>query len=241
MKKRTKALIIVLSAIGVVGLAAAILVPLSIKTINHPNAPKVNESKKHIACIGDSVTFGNGVFPFQNSLSYPAYLGKLVKPDYQVLNYGLSGRTLMDEGDHPYTKEKFFEVSHDVNADIYTIMLGSNDSKSYNWQYAGENGEKFKEELIEFAKSYINLENSPKVYLMQPPKAHKQAFHIDNDIIKNDIYRIYKEVSEELHTGLIDIYSLTESHSEWFMDGVHPNKQGDQAIAEYIYSVIKEE
>ncbi|MBO4667108.1 MAG: hypothetical protein J5666_03155 [Bacilli bacterium] len=76
---------------------------------------------------------------------------------------------------------------------------------------------------------------------MQPPKAHKQAFNIDDNIIKNDIHRIYKEVSEELHTGLIDIYSLTENHSEWFMDGVHPNEKGDDAIAEYIYSIIKED
>ncbi|MBO4667107.1 MAG: hypothetical protein J5666_03150 [Bacilli bacterium] len=161
MKRKMKALIIILSIVFTLGAVIAIMVPVTIHSINYPKAPKVDETKLHIACIGDSVTFGNGVYPFQKQKSYPALLDKKVGSDYQVLNYGLSGRTLMDEGDHPYTKEKFYEISHNVKANIYTIMLGSNDSRSYNWQYAGENGDNFKEELIEFTMSYLNLENSP--------------------------------------------------------------------------------
>ena len=113
----------------------------------HPLLPKVDKTKKHIACIGDSITYGAGVGMKHNTQSYPAYLQKLVSDECQVLNYGISGRTLLDEGDMPYTKEKQFNASLDVKADIYIIMLGTNDSKPHNWNKAGN---KFKEELIEF-------------------------------------------------------------------------------------------
>lgn len=236
---KKKVIIITVSIVGVLGVLAGVLVPVSINSINHPSAPKVNSSKKHIACIGDSVTFGNGVWPFHHYQSYPAYLNKYVGNEYQVLNYGLSGRTLMNEADHPYTSEKFYNISHEVKADVYIIMLGSNDSKNHNWKYAGENGINYKNELKEFANSYISLENSPTVYLMQPPKAFKKAYKIDNNIISNDIHRIVKEVGDELSIGVIDIYTLTENHRGWFMDGVHPNSNGDKQIANYIYSQIE--
>lgn len=33
---------------------------------------------------------------------------------------------------------------------------------------------------------------------------------------------------------VVDLYALTEEHPEYFMDGVHPNALGNQAIAEHI-------
>ena len=224
----------------------AIIAPLSIYFIQHPVAPKVNTNKKHIACIGDSITFGNGVWPLQSRLSFSAYLNNYVKDEYQVLNYGMSGRTLLNEGDHPYTRENFYNITHEIKSDVYIIMLGTNDSKAYNWKYAGENGINYKNELKEFATSYLNLDNSPKVYLMQPPKAFNQigsdkpGFLIDNNVIENEICGLIKEVGGELNVDVIDLYTYTKDHPGWFADGVHPNAKGDKKIAEYIYSIIKE-
>ena len=39
---------------------------------------------------------------------------------------------------------------------------------------------------------------------------------------------------------VIDLYTLTENHGDWFPDGVHPNVEGYEKIAEYIYDVLKE-
>lgn len=39
---------------------------------------------------------------------------------------------------------------------------------------------------------------------------------------------------------VIDLYTLTENHGDWFADGVHPNVEGYEQIAEYIYDVLKE-
>ena len=55
-----------------------------------------------VACIGDSITQGIGTpqsadksFPE----SYPAQLGKLLGPGYEVENWGVGGRTLIRKSD----------------------------------------------------------------------------------------------------------------------------------------------
>src|SRR3989442_10639420 len=81
-----------------------------------------------IACIGDSITEGAGL---SNPAveSYPARLQRLLGTNAVVRNYGVSGRTLLKEGDFPYWKETFFKQRHDWHPDIVIIQLGTNDSK----------------------------------------------------------------------------------------------------------------
>ena len=123
----------------VVGLALGVLVVLygmfrlGVHVVQYPPAPHVKEGKIHIACVGDSITYGAGVLGHRRSQSYPAYLQENLGEKYQVLNYGLSGRTLMDEGDVPYRSEKLYQKSLDAKADIYLLMLGTNDAKDYQW------------------------------------------------------------------------------------------------------------
>ena len=97
-----------------------------------PKLPSITEGKKTIACIGDSITFGAGVRG-KIELTWEYHLEKLLGKEHQVLNYGISGRTLLSEGDYPYTEEKQYEHSRKSRADVYLIMLGTNDSKPYNW------------------------------------------------------------------------------------------------------------
>ena len=47
--------------------------------------------------------------------------------------------------------------------------------------------------------------------------------------------------NNEVITGIIDIHTLTEVHSEWFeIDGVHPNNDGAKEIAQAVADTIKE-
>jgi len=34
---------------------------------------------------------------------------------------------------------------------------------------------------------------------------------------------------------------LTKGHSEWLPDGIHPNAEGNKAIADYIYECIEKQ
>ena len=244
MNKGAKIGIIIGSIALVLGVGAAIAVPLIIKSIDQPNAPTIDHNKTTVACIGDSITYGHGVWFTRDRDSYPALLEKELGSTYQSLNYGLSGRTLLNEGDRPYAKEDFYKISHDAKADIYIIMLGTNDSKPFNWDKS-QNGSLYKSELKAFVSSYMDLDNSPTVYLLQPPKAFPDsktgtiAFSIDDNVIKNEIRHLVSEVATELGILSIDLYGLTESHPEWFPDGVHPNSNGNLAIAKQIASAMK--
>jgi lysophospholipase L1-like esterase len=46
---------------------------------------KKRNKKKRIICIGDSLTFGWGALDEE---TYPAILGKLLAPDFEVINGG---------------------------------------------------------------------------------------------------------------------------------------------------------
>ena len=65
----------------------------------------------NISCVGDSITAGVGV-TYPNVDSYPARLQSLLGTNYLVGNYGLSGATLLKQGDMPYWGTSTWLVSH---------------------------------------------------------------------------------------------------------------------------------
>ncbi|MEE3408965.1 MAG: SGNH/GDSL hydrolase family protein, partial [Erysipelotrichaceae bacterium] len=81
-----------------------------LKYLAVPKTPKYLEGKRHIACIGDSITFGAGVNGKKEE-TWEHFLNHRLGDDFQVLNYGISGRTLQDEGDYPYKADKFYAIS----------------------------------------------------------------------------------------------------------------------------------
>lgn len=56
-----------------------------------------------------------------------------------------------------------------------------------------------------------------------------------------ELYRRIELAAGTSECGLIDLYSYTKEHPEWFADEVHPNGLGNQKIAEYIYRCICED
>ena len=200
----------------------------------NPLMPKGQKGKKHLLCVGDSITFGDGVKPFMAFQSYPAYLQKLVPSDVQVMNFGLNGRTLLVEGDFPYTKESFYAGTFQVPDAAWLVMLGTNDTKPYNWD-----AKKYKKELRTFLKRYLDYGGRGHVTVMKPPRAFVTAGHeevlydIRNEKIR-EAGKIIDDVADDLKIQVIDLYAFTREHPDWFTDGVHPNKTGNQKIAAYI-------
>lgn len=200
-----------------------------------PAAPKPKKGKKHIVCIGDSITFGAGVQPLQDLQSYPAYLQKLMGSKYQVMNFGLSGRTLLSTGDIPYVRERNYPKTFGISDAYYVIMLGTNDTKPVNW-----NGEQYEKELEEFIRKYpegrVTVMKLPYAF---PAKGHAvPVFEIREEQI-TEANQIIDRVAEKLDIPVIDLHSFTEDHREWYRDGVHPNAEGNRKIAEYIFDHLK--
>ena len=204
----------------------------------HPLPPKARKGRRHIVCIGDSITYGAGVIPLNPWQSYPAYLQKLLGKAYQTLNFGLSGRTLMSTGDMPYKKETFYGAVLRIPKPHYILMLGSNDAREKWWD-----ANRFRDELTQML---TELKCCGSVTIMLPPKVFpierkgEIAFGIRDDLVR-EVGTILTEVAKSFDIPVIDLYSLTEHHPEWFPDGVHPNAQGNRQIAQYIYHALKED
>jgi acyl-CoA thioesterase I len=187
-----------------------------------------------IACIGDSITQGAGLANAAVE-SYPAKLQRLLGTNYVVRNYGVSGRTLLKEGDYPYWKESVYKTSHDWLPDIVIIQLGTNDSKPYNWKY----GTNYVSEYEEMVASYAHLTNSPQVIACTPcPVYNKGAFDISPGVVATNIAPAVRDMASRLGLKLIDLHTRLAGHSEWFPDTVHPNSKGMTAMAAVVYSVL---
>ena len=203
----------------------------------HPKSPKPLQHKRRIACVGDSLTYGYGLMGAFRKYSFPAILQKLLGSEYQVMNFGFCDRTLRDGADRPYRREKLYTASLSSDPEIVVLMLGTNDAKPHNWN-AGE----YEEDLRSYITVYQGLASAPKVLLMQPPKAFsifgKTLDDIQDEVIKTEIHEIIGRVGAETGCAVIDLYSLTEKHREWFADGLHLNREGANAIAEDLYRNI---
>lgn len=201
-----------------------------------PKKERPDFKRKRILCLGDSITFGAGVIRRRSQESYPAILQSLVPKDYQVLNYGISGATSSHHSDQPY-KESFMKAAIEASPDILIFMLGTNDSKPQNW-----NAEEYEKSLHQRLEPFIKKQT--RIYVMTCPHAYSVdgkpiVFDISDEVIETGITPIIRRYAKEKDLGLIDLLSETEGHEDWFMDGVHPNKTGNENIAHCIFDQLK--
>lgn len=189
-----------------------------------------------IACVGDSITFGAGVAA-REKLNYPAQLGYLLGEDYEVRNFGVSGRTMLNKGDHPYTKEKAYQNSLSYQPDIVIIKLGTNDSKPQNWKFKAE----FSDDTKALVQSYTSLPNNPRVILCQPVPVVQDKWGITEKVTRNELAPLIRNVALELGTELIDLHTPMVNHKDWIPDGVHPNAFGAEVMARHLHRYLTTE
>ena len=117
-----------------------------------------------VACVGDSITAGYALTN-PGTQSYPAQLQILLGSGYSVGNFGLSGATLLKQSDFTYWNSSQHTNSLAYNPDIVLIMLGTNDTKPWNW-----NATNFAADYHDLIAQYQALPTQPKVYIcLSPP------------------------------------------------------------------------
>ncbi len=219
-------------------LLAAALVLCGYTTIRLPVGHK--EGKEHIACVGDSVTYGC-TLPLFFLRRYPAVLQRLIGSDAQIAAFAVNDRTLQDTGSKPFRKERAFRQSMEFRPDTIVILLGTNDSKDSNWISA----EAFRRQYAELIASYRALPSSPRIVICTPPCAFSpinRFFYITNDAKLDRVPEIAEEVktvAAENGAELVDLYALTQGKRELFgPDGLHPNAAGAKRIAETVLRTV---
>ena len=184
-----------------------------------------------VACVGDSITQGSGA---QKGKSYPAQLQALLGDGYQVGNFGVSGRTLLKQGDFPYWKEKKYQDALAMEPAIVIIMLGTNDTKPQNWKFEAE----FVADYRELVQSFQTLKSKPKVFVCRPVLVPgKGNYGINEENIQKEIPRV-DALAKELGCGVIDMHAALVNFPEMLPDRVHPNTLGAGEMAKAAAKVI---
>ncbi len=191
------------------------------------------QSPIKIACVGNSITQGPGR---DNPDSYPLQMQALLGDAYEVVNFGVSGRTLLRKGDYPYWNEPQFQQVKDFGADILVIMLGTNDSKPQNWQYASEFRQDYLDMIAEFKKT---MPADGKVYVIMPVPVTRENFGITPEVMNNEQRMMIMDIARDSGSELIDLYTPLMNKTELLPDGVHPNTEGLGIMASVIARAIR--
>ena len=188
-----------------------------------------------VACIGNSITFGAGIRNRSRD-SYPSVLARMLGDNYWVKNFGVSARTMLNKGDHPYMNEPAYKNALAFNPNIVVIKLGTNDSKSFNWKYKAD----FMKDAQTMIDAFKVLPSQPKIYLCYPSKSYRTGDNINDDIISKEIIPMIKKVAKKNHLPVIDLHSAMDGMPELFPDKVHPNEEGAKVMAKAVYQALKE-
>jgi acyl-CoA thioesterase I len=182
-----------------------------------------------VACVGNSITEGSG------TVTYPQQLAALLKSGWNVQNYGVSGRTLLKHGDYPYWKEQKFKNALAFQPDIVIIMLGTNDSKPYNWIYKNE----FYKDYLALVDTFANLDSKPEIWVCHPLKAFSGGYDINDSVILHGVIPKVDSVIANRTVKTIDFYTLTlDKKSMYNADGIHPLTEGNLFLAKVIFETL---
>lgn len=183
-----------------------------------------------IACVGDSITYGSGILG-RDSLSYPAQLQNKLEKKYDIQNFGVSGSTMLKKGDKPYWEEPEFKSAKEFKPDVVIIMLGTNDSKTFNWN-AHKN--EFISDYNSMIQTFKKLNPKSTIYIGLPPPVFENRWEMQKKVVEFEIIKILKKIALENDLKTIDFFTLFQEKSIYFPDGVHPNAEGAKIMADEV-------
>lgn len=201
--------------------------------LNHFQGPK--EDAVRVACIGNSITDGFGI-EMAPVKGYPAVLQKKLGDGYQVKNFGVSARTMMNKGDLPYMNELAWRDAKAFNPNIVIIKLGTNDSKTHNWVHGADEYRQSMQAMIDTLKA---LPSKPKIYLCSPIPAFKDSWTINDSVIVNGEMPIIKKLAKKNKCQFIDLHTSYTYGDMMLKDGIHPNAKGAAKMADIIFDAIE--
>ncbi|MRJ30646.1 carbohydrate-binding protein [Enterococcus faecalis] len=193
------------------------------------------ENPVRIAAVGDSITYGMNVENVGIN-AYPRQLNYRLGRNFEVENFGNSGKTLLTKGDDPYVKTNEYRQSLVFNPNVIVIQLGTNDTKPWNFAKI----ENYVLDYLKLIDTYKSLETKPVIYISLPPKITSTAYGIQQSNLVKIIPKIF-DIAEKSHAdiSIIDNFNETSAAKAIIPDGVHPNAQGAALIANNVYHSLR--
>jgi lysophospholipase L1-like esterase len=188
-----------------------------------------------VACVGDSITYGSRI---ENRLynAYPFQLGRMMGSGYEVRNFGVSGATMLRNGNKPYNTLPAFQDALQFIPDVVLIKLGTNDSKLINRPFFGE----FKSDCHQLIAAFRNVNPETRIILLVPVPAfnYGEPVGISPETISQRIIPLVEEVAYEAGCEILDLYHVFSDREQLFPDKVHPNREGAAFMALRIQEAL---
>ena len=155
-----------------------------------------------ISAIGDSITYGAGLAD-RSTQCYPAVLSEMLNSDpelseneYYVSNNGKSGATVTENGGEQYItyNSSGWDNAKGSRADIYTIALGTNDSKNICFEDV-QNG-KFEEIYLNMIDELMNSNKNAVIYLCQPVPSLEKTENDDGQINESRLVTVREKIDD---------------------------------------------
>ncbi len=200
-----------------------------------------------ILCFGDSNTFGykpDKSGRFDETIRWTARLQRMLGDNYQIVEEGLCGRTSIFEDPQKVGRKGLDLVDVLVEShnpiDVFVVMLGTNDCKTYY----GATAESIAEGLGQvIAKAQRVTRCDMKILVISPILLGSGVGEIDVD---------FNEASEEVSRELAGEYEkLARKNNFYFLDASkyadasdtdreHLDEQGHEKLADAIYDKLIE-
>ncbi len=178
-----------------------------------------------VACVGDSITEFSG---------YTTVLAHMLGKNYSVGNFGVSGSTVSLHTDKPYMAQPKFLAAENFQPQIVIIMLGTNDARE---DYS-HNQEHFEDEYGKLISSFQELPSKPEVLIVKSPPILNNSLYLNNEFLMNTLIPRMDDVAQNRDLAAVNVFDAFGNHTEYFLDGVHPNPQGADVIAAEVYNTI---
>lgn len=197
-------------------------------------APAAVGRTRVVACVGDSNTAGYG------GESYAVSLSEQLGDGWDVRAFGVCGASAMTSGAYPYSDTLTYAESLESVPDVVILMLGTNDTATWH------GADTFAREYEALLETYLALSSQPRLILCTPPAPQTDdwpqgtvsfgvqpaCFDALNAAIQN--------IAERHGLTLVDIYSLTQNHPDWFIDdGIHLDPIGARAVGQALAIAVK--
>ena len=127
-----------------------------------------------------------------------------------------------------------FQKAEEFAPNYVVIMLGTNDARGD----VNENNETFEADYSQLVSSFQNLDSNPQIFVVDSPPMFTDNPNYNSTYLAYNVIPQIDNVANNLNLPTVDVYSAFGNHSEFFMDGVHPNPEGANLIASQVDNAI---
>ncbi|MEI8122284.1 MAG: GDSL-type esterase/lipase family protein [bacterium] len=196
-----------------------------------PLDPKDFPAPIRVACVGDSITAGFGA---PKGWSYPDQLRMILGAGWEVGNFGVSGRTLLRQGDRPYVKEAALTQAKKFKPDAVILLLGTNDTKPQNWAHVAD----FPKDYADLVGEFRALDKPPRIYVGRPcPVVEPGVWGINEAGVQTVIGHV-DALAARLGLEVIDFHAALDGQPKLQPDRVHPNAVGYGVLAATAFTAL---